>query len=247
MGVSGRLAAERRRPDVAAWEAHEYCEAVSRETRSSDSPFVESITRVSYEARTRELSTPDGTWDIVVMVRGDRTIVLQTGVLSRPVVLENEPGDSYLAISFRPGVFVPTTPGSQMVDRGLERPLVGARKFAMENETLEVPTFENAEGLVARLARAGLLARDELVESVVAGHPRAIHPRSMQRHFLQALGVTPKYFEQIQRARRAVELLQQGVVPAEVAITVGYSDQPHLTRSLKTIMGSTPGALVRQR
>jgi hypothetical protein len=220
---------------------------VSRETRASDSPFVESITRVTYETWTRELSTPDGTWDIAVLVRGGTTTVLQTGVLSRPVVLENDAGDSYLAISFRPGVFVPETPGSAMVDRGLERPLVSARKFAMENETLEVPTFENAEGLVSRLARAGLLARDELVESVASGHPRAIHPRSMQRHFLHALGMTPKYFEQIQRARRAVELLSAGVVPAEAALRAGYSDQPHLTRSLRAIMGITPGAVFRGR
>jgi hypothetical protein len=220
---------------------------VSRETRASDSPFVESVTRVTYDAWTRELSTPDGTWDIAVLVRGGKTVVLQTGVLSRPVVLENDAGDSYLAISFRPGVFVPPTPGSEMVDRGLERPLVGAGKFWMENETLEVPTFENAEGLVSRLVRAGLLARDELVESVAAGHPRAIHPRSMQRHFVHALGMTPKSFEQIQRARRAVDLLRKGMVPAEVALAVGYSDQPHLTRSLKAIMGSTPGALRRER
>ncbi len=219
----------------------------NRETRASDSPLVESITRVTYDSWTRELSTPDGCWDIVVMVRGGRTLVLQTGVLSRPVVLENDAGDSYLAISFRPGVFAPATPGSQMVDRGLERPLVGAHTFAMENETLEVPTFENAEGLVERLARRGMLVRDELVASVVEGHPRAIHPRSMQRHFLQALGMTPKQFEQIQRARRAVDLLRTGMVPAEVAWAAGYSDQPHLTRSLKTLMGSTPGAIVRQR
>ena len=36
-------------------------------------------------------------------------------------------------------------------------------------------------------------------------------------------------------------------VPAEAALRAGYSDQPHLTRSLKAIMGITPGALVRGR
>jgi hypothetical protein len=218
----------------------------TRRTRASDSPLVASVTEVTYDVRTRELSTPDGCWDIVVMTKGGRTTVLQTGLLSKPVVLENDPGDAYLAISFRPGVFAARTPGAVMIDRGLERPLDGAA-FWMEHERFEVPTFENAEGLVERLARRDLLARDELVESVASGDPIAIHPRSMQRHFQHALGMTPKQFEQIQRALRAVDLLRAGVVPAEVAITAGYSDQPHLTRSLKALMGSTPAMLAKPR
>jgi AraC-like DNA-binding protein len=171
--------------------------------------------------------------------------VLQTGLISRPVLLENQPGDSYLAISFKPGVFVRKTPGIQMVDRGLVRPLVSARAFVMEGEMLEVPTFENAEGLVASLARRGLLAEDELVERAAGGQPRAISPRSMQRHFLLALGMTPRQFAQIKRACHAVELLHAGMSPAAVAVEAGYADQAHLTRSLKTIMGQTPGKLVR--
>lgn len=218
-----------------------------REARASDSPFVERITHVTYEARTKEWSTPDGCWDIVVIKRRRATIVLQTGLISRPVLLENDAGDSYLAISFKPGVFAPKMPGLHTVDRGIVRPLVSARAFSMESETLEVPTFENAEGLIDRLARRGLIARDELVESAVEGRPRAISPRSMQRHFLSAMGMTPKQFAQIRRACRAMDLLRQGVAPAAVAAEVGYSDQPHLTRALKAIMGRTPGELRRDR
>jgi hypothetical protein len=218
-----------------------------RRTRASDSPLVASITQVTYDAWTRELSTPDGCWDLVVMTRGGRTTVLQTGLLSRPVTLENGAGDGYLAISFKPGVFATRAPGAVMIDRGVERPLDGARTFWMEHERFEVPTFENAEGLVERLVRNELLERDELVESVVVGDPIAIHPRSMQRHFQHALGMTPKQFEQIQRALRAVDLLRAGVVPAEAAITAGYSDQPHLTRSLKAIMGATPATFAKPR
>jgi hypothetical protein len=220
---------------------------VRREVRASESPLVERITRVTYEAHTEEWSTPDGCWDIVVLNRRGRTTVLQTGLISRPVRLENDAGDSYLAISFKAGVFAPKTPGPDMLDRGLVRPLVAPGAFAMESETLEVPTFDNAEGLVRRLARRGLLARDELVETAAEGRPRAISPRSMQRHFLAALGMTPKQFAQIKRACRAVDLLHQGMAPAAVAAEAGYADQPHLTRSLKAIMGQTPGELVRSR
>lgn len=218
-----------------------------REIRGSDSPFVERITHVTYDGPTSEWSTPDGCWDLVVLNQRGRTLVLQTGLISRPVLLENHGGDSFLAISFKPGVFATKTPGSAMIDRGIVRPLVSARAFAMENETLEIPTFENADQLVERLARRGLLTRDELVESAAEGRPRAISPRSMQRHFLSVLGMTPKQFAQIKRACRAVDLLRQGLAPAAVAVETGYSDQPHLTRSLKAIMGRTPGELLREQ
>lgn len=216
-----------------------------RQARASDSPLVERITQVTYDGPVQEWSTPDGCWDIVVMQRAGRTTVLQTGLISRPVLLANDAGNSYLAISFKPGVFAAKTPGSDMLDRGVVRPLVSARSFAMDNDAFEVPSFENAEGLVDRLVRRGVLVRNELVEGAATGRPRAISPRSMQRHFLATLGMTPKQFSQIQRACRAVDLLGQGTAPATVAAELGYSDQPHLTRSLKTIMGRTPGDITR--
>jgi len=91
-----------------------------------------------------------------------------------------------------------------------------------------------------------LLARDDLVESAAQGQPRAISPRSMQRHFLSALGMTPKQFAQIKRACQAVDLLRTGMAPSQVALEAGFADQPHLTRSLRAIMGQTPGELSRK-
>jgi methylphosphotriester-DNA--protein-cysteine methyltransferase len=67
----------------------------------------------------------------------------------------------------------------------------------------------------------------------------------VQRHFLEATGLTAKGLEQIQRACRAVELLAGGRRPVDVAVAQGYSDQSHLTRSLKAIMGQTPRQIAR--
>ena len=63
----------------------------------------------------------------------------------------------------------------------------------------------------------------------------------MQRHFLRTTGLTYKTFTQIERAQKAMALLQMGRPAADVAFALGYSDQPHLIRSLKAIMGETPG------
>jgi hypothetical protein len=132
-----------------------------------------------------------------------------------------------------------------MVDRGLLHPTPSPRTFWLAQDALEIPTFDNAEGLIDRLIRRDLIVRDEIVEGVVEGRPRAIHPRSVQRHFLEAMGVTAKRLEQIQRACRAVELLAQGKRPVDVAIELGYADQSHMTRALKSIMGRTPSQVAR--
>jgi len=68
----------------------------------------------------------------------------------------------------------------------------------------------------------------------------------VQRHFLEAMGLTAKRLEQIQRACRAVDLLAKGTRVVDVALELGYSDQSHMTRALKVIMGRTPSELARR-
>lgn len=219
---------------------------IIRQDRGADSPLVERVTRVVFDGDDADVTTPDGCWDIVIMRHQGRVSVLQTGVITRPVTLDYSCGDEYVCISFRPGVFMPTTPGERMVDRAFMRPTASDDSFWFDGDRLEIPSFENAEGLVGRLTRRGVLVRDEIVAGVADGHPRAISERSVQRHFQLSMGVTAKRFEQIRRARRAVELLQGGMAVATVASELGYSDQAHLTRALKTIVGRTPGAIARQ-
>ena len=219
--------------------------SVVREVRASDSPLVARITRVRFRTDWQGVTTPDGCWDIVVRRVGDRIELLQTGLITRPVQLAYEAGDEYLSISFKPGVFMPRLPGSRMIDRGLLHATPSSRTFRIEQETLEIPTFDNAEGLVDCLVRRELIVRDEIVEGVVEGRPRAIHPRSVQRHFLESMGLTAKRLEQIQRACQAVDLLAKGKRAIDVALELGYADQSHLTRALKALMGRTPGEIAR--
>jgi hypothetical protein len=220
---------------------------VVRRSRGSDSPFVERITHVAYGEKVDDLTTPDGCWDLVVQRHAGRITMLQTGIITKPVVLPYDAGDEYISISFKPGVFMPRAPGVEMLDRGLPLPTTSARAFWLHGETLEIPTFENVEALVARLIKHRVLVRDDIVEGLVEGRPRAASPRSVQRHFLHALGITAKGLTQIQRACRAVELLEQGRAAADVAADLGYADQPHMNRSLKRLMGRTPGEIARAR
>ncbi|WP_461030329.1 helix-turn-helix domain-containing protein, partial [Streptomyces sparsus] len=49
------------------------------------------------------------------------------------------------------------------------------------------------------------------------------------------------------RVRRARLLLEGGTSPADAAVAVGFTDQPHLGRHFRRIVGVPPGAYQRER
>jgi AraC-like DNA-binding protein len=112
---------------------------------------------------------------------------------------------------------------------------------------LEIPDYDNADAFVDRLVREELLVRDPLIESGLNGQWKDLSLRSVQRRFLRATGLTQTAFRQIERAHRAVELLEQGVPILDTALRTGYADQAHLTRSLRRFVGQTPAQVFRQR
>lgn len=62
----------------------------------------------------------------------------------------------------------------------------------------------------------------------------------MRHRFLRATGLTQGTILQIERAKRASALLEQGVPILDTVYEAGYFDQPHLTRSLRRFVGKTP-------
>ncbi len=67
-------------------------------------------------------------------------------------------------------------------------------------------------------------------------------PFALLRAFKAATGLPPHAYLNTLRVRRARELLDSGATPAAVAAEVGFTDQAHLTRHFKRIVGVTPGA-----
>jgi AraC-like DNA-binding protein len=58
--------------------------------------------------------------------------------------------------------------------------------------------------------------------------------------FRRAVGTTPHAFMIEIRIKRAIDLLKQGVTPAQAAQDVGFVDQSHLIRHFKRRCGTTP-------
>jgi AraC-like DNA-binding protein len=218
----------------------------TRRQRGADCNFVREISHVAYEGDASDVSTPDGGWDLVFMKRSGTLQALHTGLITKPVDLGYMPGDEYLAITFRAGVFMPKVAAGSMVDRGVSLGVPVAGRFHLGAETLEVPSFENAEAMVKLLISRGVLALDAVVDDVVHERAKAVEPRTVQRHFERAVGVTAKQLSVIYRARDAANMLAHGRSAAEVAAQLGYSDQSHMTRSLKGLLGRTPAQIARQ-
>jgi AraC-like DNA-binding protein len=146
-----------------------------------------------------------------------------------------------LAITFKLGTFMPHLPVRTLLDRqDATLPEASSNSFWLHGSAWELPTFENADVFVDRLVRQGTLVRDPVVEAAIQGHTPVMSIRSLQYRFLRATGLAHKSIQQIERARCAVSLLEQGTPISDTAFELGYFDQAHMTNSLKRFIGKTP-------
>ncbi|MFD9904934.1 AraC family transcriptional regulator [Streptomyces sp. NPDC059063] len=74
-----------------------------------------------------------------------------------------------------------------------------------------------------------------------------VGPFALLRAFRDTYGMPPHAWLTDARVRRARHLLDAGVTPAEAAVAVGFTDQPHLNRHFARIVGVPPGAYQRER
>lgn len=214
---------------------------IAEDERPADSPLVAKVRRARYATDSRETALPDGSWDLLFVRRANGPlVVVQTGQIAAPVIVDSRAGDEILNIAFKPEVYMPRMPGRRTFGQGVVLQVEADRSFRLEGERFEIPDFDNAEQLVAALARKGLLERDPVVARALQGARQRLDERSIQRHFAEVTGLGLKAFQQIARAQAAAGLLRQGQAAAQVAAELQFSDQAHLTHSLKRFLGQTP-------
>jgi AraC-like DNA-binding protein len=219
---------------------------VMYDERPSDSPFVERVWRCRSGDSGEFLSVAATRVEVVITRVRSRTFLTVRGPETKPARLQY-PGDAeWVGVRFTLGTFVPTLLPLHLRDRqDVDLPEAAANSFWLNGSVFEYPTFDQAESLVARLARQGHLLRDPNVERALQGRQPEMSRRSMQRHFLRATGLTVKALRHIDRARQAAALLKNGASILDVVGLAGYYDQAHLTRSLKYRIGQTPAQIQR--
>ncbi|MGW0905326.1 AraC family transcriptional regulator [Streptomyces sp. NPDC002853] len=108
----------------------------------------------------------------------------------------------------------------------------------------------------ARTAGARIAARARAVlEERLADPPSlerlatdlGVGPFALLRAFRDVYGMPPHAWLTDARVRAARRLLDAGTSPAEAAVAVGFTDQPHLNRHFTRAVGVPPGAYQRER
>ncbi|MFZ3560282.1 AraC family ligand binding domain-containing protein [Streptomyces sp. BH055] len=72
-------------------------------------------------------------------------------------------------------------------------------------------------------------------------------PFALLRAFRDMYGMPPHTWLTNARVRVARRLLEAGTAPADAAVALGFTDQPHLNRHFTRIVGVPPGAYQRER
>lgn len=218
---------------------------VDYDTRPSDAHFVEAV----YQARSigggSFTSTAASHWEMVITKQKEKITFSIRGSETKASPAPIPKDAEFLGIIFKHGMFMPNLPGSKLVDQEIHLPGSSRNSFQLFGDRWEFPTLENVDTFVNRLLRKELLSHDQVVADVLRGKTQDLSLRSIQRRFLHVTGLTYKAIQQIERAHKAVALLQSGVSVPETTYQTGYFDQAHLTNSLRRYYGQTPAQVSR--
>lgn len=178
---------------------------------------------------------------------GGTTTVHVRGPMTAAAPLHSPADTEYFGADFRLGAYLPMFPRARLTDgRDHLLPTLPDGRILLDGREWEMPAPHNVDVFVDRLARAGLLVVDPLAEELRHdGAVRGMPERTAQSRFLRAVGVSRRTVGVIERARHAARLLRDGSPIADVVADAGYHDQPHLTRSLRAMIGHTPAELSR--
>lgn len=94
----------------------------------------------------------------------------------------------------------------------------------------------------------GIIETDRTIRSVAALSRRLdISERSLQRLTVRRLGLSPAWLVRRRRLHEASARLRWGSESlAEIAAELGYADQAHFSRDIRTVTGMTPRQIMRR-
>ncbi|MEO8611423.1 MAG: helix-turn-helix domain-containing protein [Chloroflexota bacterium] len=215
------------------------------ETRLSDSPYLEQVSHGYTEGNGSTVRPSEIHWHMVFTKHQGGILPIVVGPLTSSGIVPYMEGLELLWVQFKLGTFMPHMPTRDRLDSETILPIAAGKSFWLKSSAWEFPTYENVETFIERLVRDDTLSFDPVVGAALQGHTQDIPSRTLRHRFLRATGLTQKHIHQVERARQAAALLEQGVSILDTVYEVGYFDQPHLTRSLKQWIGQTPAQILR--
>jgi hypothetical protein len=199
---------------------------------------IDACWTVARGERLRSIVEADASVDVVVRLgeRGPRLGVERATIEALYIDLTGD--DEVLGVRLVPGHGEPL--------RALEGLLAAEATALWKRGDL---TSQALEDLVAARLCAPPAVVSDFVEAARErrGDLRLSGPgeRALQRASRTWLGLRPKTLLRIERARAASRALASGEAAVDVAHDLGYSDQPHLTRELRALLGRTPSEIFK--
>ena len=216
---------------------------IEYDERRSDSPYVERIWRTQSANSSLFTSLAISHWFIVFWQQYGKNNIAIHGPETRAIVADIPEYADFLGVVFKHGTFMPDFPINQRVNSEVALPEAGSKSFWLNGSAWQFPDYDNIDTFINRLVKRDLLIREPIVDAAFHGQLPDLSSRSIQRRILRATGLTYNTIRQIERARKATILLQQGVSILDTVYQTGYSDQSHLTRSFKHFIGQTPSRI----
>ena len=218
------------------------------EDRPSDARFVERVWRSHSDQAGVFHSMASCHWGMVVTRLKGKTCLTVRGPETKATLADCPAEGEWIGVLFKLGTFMPLLRSGDLRDRK-DVTLSGATglSFWLDGTAWEFPTYENMETFVDRLVRRGLVREDRTATAAIHGESQNITTRTEQRRVLQVTGLSRVTIYQIERARKAVSRLKQGVAILDVVHRLGYYDQAHLTRSLQRFVGQSPARAAQGR
>lgn len=209
------------------------------EQKPSRLPFVQIVWRAKVVQEGEYDDPAKTTWGLAFTKRKDGTLRAELlGQSFHYKVLGSNTGDEYWGVEFY----------SYVTMRGVDKPSLTGKllslrveknHFFIGEDEYVIPTFDDIERFCEGLAGQGIISHITRPDK----RRVAASLRSLQRSNLKLTGLTIKQQQQIKRATLASNLLKSGMKPAQVATEAGYTDQAHMIRSLKKLLGKTPAQI----
>jgi AraC-like DNA-binding protein len=211
------------------------------EEKLSQSSLVDFVWRTEDLTAGVYVASADARWDMIFTTRPDGTTrVWLCGPSFKTAQVPYSPGNQHVGICYKPWAVFTDIPIPTMLNVTKTLPMPSKDAFVMQGVTWKFPTYETVDEFVAEQEKRGLLKADPIIRDVLENKlVVGMSLRSIQRHFTKTIGMSPRRVRQIDSARKAVKLLQQGHTLSEVAYELDYADLPHMTRMLRRFTGYT--------